>query len=110
MSYFEVFEFYVESFTVGTSSHQTNLNWGVVLQPCISHHHVSLVVEGIENLYGIQSSDCLYPDIRYGLVEGNDTPVACMVSNDRTQIEFSVDKLDTGLDVVSLSMRSIRPA
>ena len=100
MLHLEVLELYVEAVAVRTSSHHTHLNWSIVLHPGIAHHGVSLVVERIENLNGIETANGFYPDVRNRLVEGNYTPVAGLVSHHGTEVVLAVYIFDTCLDVV----------
>ena len=68
MLYLKVLERYVESFSVGASSHETHLYRDVVLQPGVAHHHVVLVIEGVEDFYRIQAADGFNPYVRNGFV------------------------------------------
>ena len=68
MLYFKVLERYVESFSVGASSHETHLYRDVVLLPGVTHHHVVLVIEGVEDFYHIQAADGFNPYVRNDFV------------------------------------------
>ena len=98
--YLEVLEGGAESVAVGAGTHHAHLNGGVVLQPGVAHEGVLLVVERVEYLDGVEASHGLDPDVGHGPVEGDDAPVGGVVGNHGAEVEFAVDELDAGLDVV----------
>ena len=50
----------------------------------ITHHGVVYIVERIKDFYGIKSANRFNPNIRHRIFEGNDTPIAGMMSYDCT--------------------------
>ena len=96
----KVRESHVKAVSVRTCPHHSNSYRAVGLHPSVAHHGVFLVVKRIENLYRIFSADSLYPYKIYRLVEGDDTPVGCMMGHHGAEIEFSVDILYSSFDIV----------
>ena len=100
MFYRKVFELRFESLSIGTGSHKPHHNRGVVLQPCISHHHILLIVERIEYLHGIEPPYGLDPHKRNRSILRNDAPIAGSMSHDSTEVEFSVNEFDARLNII----------
>lgn len=92
--YLEVLKLNIKPASIGTGSHKPNLHRNIILQPCIPHHRISLVIERIEDFNGIQPADSFNPNIRNRFIQRDYTPVTGLVSHHCTQIEFSVYKLN----------------
>ena len=101
MLHLKMLELHVEALTIGTSSHHTHLNRGIVLHPGIAHQGIGLVVKRIEDLDGIQSAYGLDPNVRYWLIEGDDAPVAGLVSHHGAEVVLAIHIFDARLDVIS---------
>ena len=89
-----------EALAVGAGGHGPYLHGGVVLHPGVAHEGVLLVVERVEDLYGVAPADGLDPNERHGTVQFDDAPVRSVVRDDGTQVVFAVDEFDACLDVV----------
>ncbi len=61
---------------------------------------IFLIIKRVENLHGIESSHSLYPNEIYRTIESDYAPVRCFVCHDGAEIIFSVDKLNTGFDII----------
>ena len=101
MLHLKMLELHVETLTVWAGSHHAYLNRSIVLHPGIAHHGVSLVIERIEDLDGIQSAHSLDPDVWHGLVEGYHAPVAGLVSHHGAEVVLAIHIFDARLDVIS---------
>ena len=96
----ELLENGLETVAVGACCHEADLDGSIVLHPCVAHHDVVLVVERIENLDGVQAAYGLNPDVGYGLVEADDTPVGSVVGDNSAQVVFAVYEFNARLDIV----------
>lgn len=74
--------------SIGTGSHESDLHRNIILQPCIPHHRISLVIKRIEDFNGIQPADSFNPNIRNRFIQCDYAPVTGLVSHHCTQIEF----------------------
>ena len=77
----EILKFGFEAVSVRAGTHYSYHDRMIVLQPRVAHHRVLLIIERVENLYGIQSAHRLNPYERYGFVQWYDTPIARTVSH-----------------------------
>ena len=69
MLYLEVLKLNIKSASIGTGSHESDLHRNIILQPCIPHHRISLVIERIEDFNGIQPADSFNPNIRNRFIQ-----------------------------------------
>ena len=65
----EVREHGLEPVPVWRGCNWSDPDWHVVLEPCVAHHRVLVVIEGIEKLHCVAAADCLYPYRLDGFVD-----------------------------------------
>ena len=96
----EVRESHIKAVSGRTGSQHTYFYRTIDLHPRVAHHDVFLVVKGIEDCYRILSVYGLDPDKIHRLVEGDDTPVGCVVGHHGAEVEFAVYIFYSGFDIV----------
>lgn len=96
-SHFKFFECSCESFPIRAGTHQTHHNRAVILQPASANHGVFFVIMRKENLYSVQSADCLNLDRFWCICQLNYAPVAGAMRNNSTNILLAINVLNTCL-------------
>ena len=104
MGDFKIGECHLEAVSIWTGCKHTDLYRPVLLHPGIPHHFVIFIIKGIKNLYGIKSSDSLYPQFIDWLVKCYNAPVRRMMSDYCTDIIFAIDKFYSGLEIIFMAI------